>query len=449
MKPGKKNVLVITGAWFLSLAAVFALGALSGFALRVARERAEVSQDPDRSTEEAERAVIVEKLTGQKLSPAALRGFAPEMRQAFARALEEPDARERSYQARRILEGVTLREIYESVNFINSLPAGSRRDEAQEFLLERWGALDGRSALAYAIGETDYWQRERAVAAALVGWADVEPEEAWNWALENPGGDTFSSPRLNVLMRRIAQTDSLLAFSYAAAIPDEALRIDAIKSVSDVLVNNERRAEAIVLVENLPKGLPRSLVIARLAQGWSRYEPEKAAAWVKNLEDESALLQAAPPVARMWSAVDPSRAADWALDLPTGNTRRESIRSVIERWLEDAGPNEAAQWLNEIPAHTDFDSSFQKVGFAMMEIDASAAMTWAESITDNNLRNVTTRLIAARWSQFDPEAADDYMESSGLPPVEMKLIQLDSTEPTEVKPGTTIEISTPVTPRIV
>ena len=148
----------------------------------------------------------------------------------------------------------------------------------------------------------------------------------------------------------------------------------------------------------------------------------------------------------MWSAVDPSRAADWALNLPTGNTRRESIRSVIERWLEDAGPNEAAQWLNEIPAHTDLDSSFQKVGFAMMEIDPSAAMTWAESITDNNLRNVTTRLIAARWSQFDPGAARDYLESSGLPPVEMKLIQLDSTEPTEVKPGTTIEIITPATP---
>ncbi len=446
MKPGRKNILTITGVWFLSLAAVFALGALSGFALRVARERVEVSPDPGRSTEVAERAVIVEKLTGQKPPPAALHGFAPEMRQALARALKGPDARERSYQARRILEGVTLREIYESVNFINSLSVGPRRDEAQELLLERWGALDGRSAVAYALSETDYWQRERAVAAALVGWADVEPEEAWNWALENPGDDTFSSARLNLLMRRIAQTDSLLAFSYAAAIPDEALRIDAIKSVSSVLVDNDHRAEAIVLVENLPNGLPRSLAIAHLAQGWSRYEPEMAAAWVKGLEDESALLQAAPAVARMWSALDPSRSADWAFDLPAGNTRRESIRSVIERWLEDAGPNEAAQWLNQNPAHIDLDNAFQKVGFAMMEIDPSAAITWAESITDINLRNVTARLIAARWSQIDPQAAQAYMESSGLPTVEMKIIQLDPTEPTEVKPGTTIEIITPVNP---
>lgn len=446
MKPDRKNILTITAVWFLSLAAVFALGALSGFALRVARERVEVSPDPGRSTEVAERAVIVEKLTGLKPPSAALHGFAPEMRQALARALEEPDRWERSYQARRILEGVTLREIYESVNFINSLSVGPRRDEAQELLLERWGTLDGRSAVAYAISETDYWQREKAVAAALVGWANVEPEEAWNWALENPGDDTFSSARLNLLMRRIAQTNPSLAFSYAAAVPDEALRIDAIKSVSNVLVDNDRRDEAIVLVENLPKGVPRSLAIAHLAQGWSRYEPEMAAAWVKSLKDKSALLQAAPPVARMWSALYPSRAADWALSLPAGNTRRESIRSVIERWLEDAGPNEAAQWLNQIPAHIDLDSAFQKVGFAMMEIDPSAAMTWAESITDINLRNVTTRLIAARWGQFDPQAAQDYMEFSDLPPVEIKIIQLNPAEPIEVKPGTTIEIITPVNP---
>ena len=446
MKPDRKNILTITAVWFLSLAAVFALGALSGFALRVARERVEVSPDPGRSTEVAERAVIVEKLTGLKPPPAALHGFAPEMRQALARALEEPDRWERSYQARRILEGVTLREIYESVNFINSLSVGPRRDEAQELLLERWGTLDGRSAVAYAISETDYWQREKAVAAALVGWANVEPEEAWSWALENPGDDTFSSARLNLLMRRIAQTNPSLAFSYAAAVPDEALRIDAIKSVSNVLVDNDRRDEAIVLVENLPKGVPRSLAIAHLAQGWSRYEPEMAAAWVKSLKDKSALLQAAPPVARMWSALYPSRAADWALSLPAGNTRRESIRSVIERWLEDAGPNEAAQWLNQIPAHIDLDSAFQKVGFAMMEIDPSAAMTWAESITDINLRNVTTRLIAARWGQFDPQAAQDYMEFSDLPPVEIKIIQLNPAEPIEVKPGTTIEIITPVNP---
>ena len=416
MKLPRKSASVFAGIWIVSVALAFLIGF---WISRAVLDNALADMEKDSmngDTEVAERAVIIRKLTGQ--APASTPGttFAPQAREALAKALTEKDPEKRAYAMKVILSGLALTDIGEAVSLVEGLVPGPRQDELMGAMLRRWAELDGRSALAYALENTAGWQQEGALVATLEGWVKREPQTALNWALENPGTDPFYSERLNAVIRQLAITDPRRAFDAAASIEQGSYRASALSVVMDELFETGRFEGSLSWIDDLPDTMDQSVAVEHLARRWSRYEPVLAAEWVESLSGQPGQQSALAAVSATWAAVDPQRAADWASRLVEGPDRAGSVTTVVETWLQSGDLGEAAEWLNSQPSHPDFDQAVTKVAIATLQVDPETAMTWADSITDDNLRNTTMTMVGNLWMSEDPQGAQAYYDATGAAP---------------------------------
>jgi len=397
-----------------------------------------------------ERHLLIRKLTGKPLEPAASgESFSPPVREALSAALANANMNFRNHAFAVIFSGLALGDIGEAVDFGNKLPPGVRRDEIFVALLRRWGELDGRSALAYALELANAGNRDEGIAGVLAGWATYDPQTSYQWALANPGQNPFQSERLNAVIGQIAIGDPAAAFAYASELPVDSFRTGALRTIADQLHAEGKLGLALPWFVNLAEGPVKEVAFEHVARIWSSYEPVFAAEWVEQNSRQVVHAQALSAVAATWGRTDPQRAADWASELPTGRARSAGVSAAVGTWLDLGEVNDVAGWLNRQPTHQDFDDAVRKVALASMYDDPETAMSWAESIIDENLRSVTMNMVGQRWMSLDQAAAQAYYGNSGeeTGPAETYLIgapglqvfQSDSGENTEVEPLPTLD----------
>ena len=409
-----RKTLMISSAWLFTIAIAFWVGShwassRGGNSLSVVGE-----QDFEKAQETIERIVVIRRFSGETPTLDPAESFPPQVQHALTRALREAEPHRRGYAIDVILSGLVLNDIGEAVAFIGNLPLGARRDEMLERLLLRWGELDGRSALAFAFEHSEHWNLEAAVSSALAGWSKSDPESAWDWTVENPGAGPFQSERINAVIREISQDNPQIGFSLAASVANEALRTSALKTVADHLFATDQFRDRLSWFSDLPESSVRQITIDHIARLWSRYEPLYAAEWVLDISENRSNSMALTTIASNWAASDPQRAAQWAVALPAGAARVSSVAAVVDSWLRAGDTAVAAEWLNRQPSHPDYDRAVKQVALTVMSEDPEAAMTWAESITEDRLREVTVTMVASRWMMRDPESATAYLETAEL-----------------------------------
>ncbi len=420
------------------------LGIQSGFATEMALERH----------------LLIRKLTGKPLEPAAsAESFSPPVQEALSAALTNANTNFRNHAFAVIFSGLAHGDIGEAVDFGNQLPPGVRRDEIFGALLRRWGELDGRSALAYALEQANTSNRNEGIAGVLAGWATYDPQTSYQWALANPGENPFQSERLNAVIGQIATGDPATAFAYASELPVDSFRTGALRTIADQLHSEGKLGMALPWFVNLAEGPVKEVAFEHVARIWSSYEPVFAAEWVEQNSRQVVHAQAMSAVAATWGRTDPQRAADWASELPTGRARSAGVSAAVGTWLDLGEVNDVAGWLNRQPTHLDFDDAVRKVTLASMYDDPETAMSWAESIIDENLRSVTMNIVGQRWMSLDPEAAQAFYGDSeqetgpaetyiiGAPG--LQVFQSDSGQDTEVEPLPTLDsLPLPIDPGV-
>lgn len=361
-----------------------------------------------------ERHLLIRKLTGKPVDAAVSReSFPPTVQEALSAALADANTNFRSHALAVLLSGLDLVDIGEAVAFTEKLSAGVRRDEMFTALLRRWGELDGRSALAYALEKTNTGNREEGIAAVLAGWATYDPQTPYQWALANPGENPFQSDRLNAVIGQMAAVDPATAFSHASSLPMDSFRTGALRTLADQLHTVGKLSLALPWFADLPEGPVKEVSLEHVARIWSSYEPVSAAEWVERNSEQFIHSQAISAVASTWGRADPQRAATWASQLPTGRARMAGLSPAIGTWLNRGELNSVASWLNQQPPHQDFDDAVRQVALASMIDDPETAMSWADSISDDNLRSVTMNMVGQRWMSFDPSAALAYYGNTG------------------------------------
>jgi hypothetical protein len=361
-----------------------------------------------------EREVVIRKLTGVSVPDPATAAFGPVARDALKKALRQPDAEERRHMFKVIMSGLSLAEIGDAVAFLNGRIPGENRDELLFALLDRWGALDGRSAIAYATANTANRVRKEAIAAALTGWARDRPNDAWDWAVENPGNDPFESTSINAVVAQITAADPKSGFAFALAAPTEVNRVGALETVADHIFATGRREMALPWFADMLEGAVKQASLAYVARIWSRHEPVHAAEWIEGLPHGNGYHPALIAIAATWAVEDSPAAAQWAVSLPEGRGRANAVEAVFDAWVANGDVNRAAHWLNELPADVDFDRAVEKIAVTLMDQDPATAMTWADSILDDRLRDATTAVIGGRWMRDDPDGAAEFIDSTGI-----------------------------------
>ena len=113
----------------------------------------------------------------------------------------------------------------------------------------------------------------------------------------------------------------------------------------------------------------------------------------------------ASQIASNWVQYDPKAAGQWVMSLPEGETRSNSIRSMVDD-LGDYDIKGAAEFVNTLAVGKERD---QAVGSLVSDLgnqgDPESAFDWAASISDASKRESMIRNAANQWKEYDRAAA--------------------------------------------
>lgn len=268
-----------------------------------------------------------------------------------------------------------------------SLAEAARFEGEREALVlaayEGWGAYDVEAALSAALS-LDGEDMEAAVEAALSGAA--ENPAAARGAIEGlKQGGVLSSAAL----RR-------LQFAFVGALAQEGHFEDAIGQ--GLAESNASDRKALL-----------SLGFAE----WGRYEPEAAMSAAMEVEEVSDREEAYSVVTGTWSGVDPEGLAVFAEQLPHGKERSMAMKRALKQWV-DRSPTEAADWLEKRGPAKELDIGVHALATHpyLAERSPEVAVSWAESLWDDNLRAETVALVVKQWAATDRASAIEYVRSN-------------------------------------
>lgn len=120
--------------------------------------------------------------------------------------------------------------------------------------------------------------------------------------------------------------------------------------------------------------------------------------------------------------MDGQKAAARIGSLPGGADRTRLYATVARNWV-DKQPTEASVWVDSLPTGPERDSAASGLTQVIQRNDVFSAMSWAESIRDEKLRNQTILEIWEGWRRRDGVAAGRWLREGEVPPDSRALIE--------------------------
>jgi len=249
-------------------------------------------------------------------------------------------------------------------------------------------------------------------ARSIQGWVDQDPAAAWRWA---PAHSADDQEIWRDVLGRIARGDSVRALGCAAQLAHDQPNLAQIAyaTVIDTLAQMGSYAAAQRAFPQIPDGDMKSHLVANFVLQWGRSDPLSAAAWLLSqpavLDRPAALVG----LSRAWAEADPQEAADFAALLPAGELRRSALTAAVTVWIEK-NPGAASAWIDQLDPHPDFDQVAARISRipALVETRVDVALSWAETIVDENERTQALATVVTLWADRDRTAAVRYVQDS-------------------------------------
>jgi len=106
---------------------------------------------------------------------------------------------------------------------------------------------------------------------------------------------------------------------------------------------------------------------------------------------------------------------DWAAELPEGSLRGNAWSAAYAVWASK-DPTAAVESILEMPRGKDRNLAINGFVSAHAHKDGELAVTWAGEITEPGLKEDAQVRVGKQYYAQDPEAANQWFTSSGLPP---------------------------------
>lgn len=361
---------------------------------------------------------------------------------AISYAMGRQDLGERTEFVSAVLAGWCEKDVKSAEGWIVALPTGPLKREAMEALVKALAVSDPRHALQLAQDPKNVPFQSYGISsdsgsplvhALFDKWLDDDPKAAAEAAIALPSSVHFRDAALHVVGKRWAEKDLDAALAWAnsnapvmdnsdyqrnpltgvlngwlTADPDAAIewlnespdgegKVGLIRSlVSQVYGHDPGLAMNLAIV--IPPGSMREQAIVHSARNWLMSEPQSAAKWALQQEDDSIRRIALRSVAAEWMHNDPSGAREWINSLPSDAVRETTLQDAI------------GMIANGVTWET---SGYMTKGYIdMMSSEAiqSAAQT-IEQISDVAQRKAAYTKFAARWLSRDPQAAQAWIGS--------------------------------------
>ena len=298
---------------------------------------------------------------------------------AFLRLLEQLETPEQIRAALTVFEGAVDR---------------GRNGGEYAMLLQKWTQLEPKAALAFAETKSR-GERWMAMGTVLRTWARVSPDEALDWARENPEslggrgrrGEEGNAP-MALALSQVARTNLDRALQVAGS-ETLAGRSRIPEMLATELINQRGSDAARLAVLNVPAGPFRDQLMQQ--------------------------------VARRLAADDGPGTVDWVMTLPE-QSRSSALSEAVGAWAQ-RDPVAAGNYLRQLPPTPATDASRERFAANVLRQDPEGAMAWASTISDEQQRSRALESLGRNWLRRDAGAAQNWIAQSDLPdPVKSRLL---------------------------
>ena len=257
---------------------------------------------------------------------------------------------------------------------------------------------------------------ERARLSVLRVWGKNDPVAALAWSNNALAGEPARTrhSQVSAIYRGYAQSNPEAAFQQAMNTEqDERLRNRLLGDVIETQVENGGLMAAKLKVDLISDPQTQTNVRRRLINEWASFDPESASDYVLALGDSAESNLKSTLVAE-WAESDPAAAAAWLSKLPEDDPSiARSSAEIIQEWTR-YNLTASAKWLNSLPPSPELDRAVISYTFRAAEEDPGTAMTWAQSVENDDRRGWIMERVASRWKEEDAAGFTNYLDNADL-----------------------------------
>ena len=173
---------------------------------------------------------------------------------------------------------------------------------------------------------------------------------------------------------------------------------------------------ALDWLNTLAEGDFRAMMTPRIASATTLVDPTVAAKWA-----EPQIAAAKRPtglprrIATRWILFDPDAALAWLATLPAGYDRDDGVTEAFRDW-QRRDPIASRAWIERTELQRWNEPAFGLHARGMVAADDPAkALAIVGRLSDAELRDYLTTVIARAWLERDPKAADAWIRTADLP----------------------------------
>ena len=295
--------------------------------------------------------------------------------------------------------------------WVDSLPAGRTREQAMSGIISTLAQTDPAKAAAILGDAAVTNQNSHQVGMIVRAWIKTDQTAALAWLDSlDLRGDAQQSVHSQFL-RNWVDEDAPAASRYALSIPDEKSRQQAISSLVGAWGRNDPQAAREWIMTSL-EGDSKNSSLNSLIQSLSHQDHAAALRYYQeataNLSPEAIeknFGNSASQIARNWVQYDPKAAGQWVMTLPEGDSRANSVRSMVDD-LGDYDIKGAAEFVNTLAVGKERD---QAVASLVSDLgnqgDPQSAFDWAASVSDASKRESMIRIRCEPMETIRPRGS--------------------------------------------
>ncbi len=403
-----------------------------------------------RKDPEAAKAAVA-RLSGKQAAQAqmslvsALTQQDPEKAWAYASTLPSATRKNLSSDPRvQVIQNWSQSDPQAALKAALTISEDATRGTAIASAVNAWAGSDFSAALNYAIGVDDAGTRgdifqnlsrnpnanrrelldavmehmppgdsyQQAVSSVLSAWAQENPAEAAQMAMDLPAGRAFSNVASQIASQWISSAKNKQeVFDWVKNLPEGEARKNSLRSVYNTWSAEDPQAALRSLSTLSPDD--RKQALSSLASGWSRTSPQDVLQWSTSLTDAGERADVIRTAVSQWAGNSPDAAAKYVERLGTAE-RQGAMETLVNNWAS-RDTEAAAAWLDRQPSGPAKDPALRTLSRKIAQEDPEAALTWVTGITDEKDRLRQTESIARDWVRQDPVAARAWISTSKLP----------------------------------
>lgn len=331
----------------------------------------------------------------------------------FREAFQGGDWIERSLVLSAYAKNLNPDNLSPALEVIESRRRWLSQDELRIFM-SAWSRFDPQGAFEKALSWPDH-TRNKGAAAAIYGWALVDPEGAQR-AIQTVSDSMLAALLLDRMVAAWAHgNDREGVTAYIGSLPDGPVR----DRLTNVLIR-EILAEGDGAVADWAQNLPeqtdndfKSTAFEKASGVLAQNDYSSAVALVeKNLDAEWAQGGLAA-VARRWVAKDSKAAMEWVRNLPEVPGRNRAMQVGFVEWQKKS-PVAAENWLASMDQVPAVDPAIAIVVRQLAVTSPPEAIELLETMADPSLRREALIFSLVQWRSMNADEADGWISRNPL-----------------------------------